>query len=198
MNELIIDTSSNLLYVGLLKDKKSDFLTRVGKNDNSAFVIDLIDQLLKKHDLTINNINRIIVGIGPGSYTGARVAVVVAKTLAYAKDIKLATISSLNLLSSGYTGVITPVIDARRKHYFIGSYSNGKTITNDSYQEILNLDDSYILLDIETIKVNNEIVSLNSLDVTNIHDLEPNYLRKTEAENNYDKINDNNWYYISC
>lgn len=190
MKELIIDTSSNLLYVGLIDDSKKDFITRVGKNDNAAYLVDHIDQLLKKNNLTINDIETIIVGVGPGSYTGARVGVVVAKTLAYSKGIELKQISSLNLLSSGYSGNVTAAIDARRKHYFVGTFNNGKVIKSDSYELVEDIN-NLTILDETTIKVDLSVVSLQATRVDDVFGLEPNYLRKTEAETNYDKKNDN-------
>lgn len=192
MNKLIIDSSSNLLYIGLVIDDKTFELTRVGKNDNAAYVVDLIDQILTSNNLKLNNINTIVVGVGPGSYTGARVAVVVAKTLAYSANIKLEGISSLNLLSSGYEGLVNVVIDARRNHYFMGSYNNGIALNKDTYIEILNINETNnIILDIDTIKVDLIKVINNSYPIDNIHDLEPNYLRKTEAETNLDAKNGN-------
>lgn len=190
MKKLILDTSTNLLYVGLINGDKRTFVTRVGKNDNAAYLVNKIDEVLKDSKLTIDDIEEIIVGIGPGSYTGVRVSVVVAKTLASTKNIKLKSISSLNLLSTGYFGLIIPAIDARRGHYFIGTYNNGKQVEKDEYT-LIEDSSELIILNEETIKVNLDIVNNYAVDVLNVHDLEPNYLRKTEAENNYDKKNDN-------
>lgn len=196
MNELIIDSSTNKLIVGLRINNKKYILTRDGNNDNSAYVIDLIQNILKDNNLTIDDLNTIIVGVGPGSYTGARVAVTVAKMLAYTKNILLKEISSLNLLSTGYENIVLAAIDARRKHYFAGLYNNGVCIDSDKYvkaEDILN-NDFLVILNDETIKIDLDIISLNATIVEDIHNLEPNYLRVTEAERNYDsKIND--WRY---
>lgn len=189
MKELIIDTSSNTLYVGLNNDGHLSSVTRKGNNDNAAFLINKIDELLKENKITIDDITTIIVGVGPGSYTGARVAVVVAKTIASTKKITLKTISSLNLLSSGYANV-TAAIDARRKHYYVGTYNNGIEVSKDEYKELEDLT-NVIILNKETIKVDINVVSKVAQTFENVHTLEPNYLRKTEAETNYDQKNDN-------
>lgn len=195
MKELIIDASTNLLYIGLINEKETDDITRIGKNDNAAYIVVMIKDLLERNNLKIDDIEIIIVGVGPGSYTGARVAVTVAKMLAYTKNIKLKTISSLNLLSTGYGNVLS-AIDARRGYYFVGKFENGKTIIKDDYlafDEIKN-EKNLIIITPETIKVDLHLVSENASLNENVHELEPNYLRKTEAETNYDKKNDHKWY----
>lgn len=189
MNKLIIDTATNFLFVGLIKNNKHYEKTRVGNNDNAAYVVNFIKELLEEHELTIDDIAEIIVGVGPGSYTGIRVSVVVAKTLAYSKNIKLKEISSLKLLSSGYNEVYA-LIDARRKHFFGLKHINGKTILDDHYVKGENINEDAIVLNEETIKVDFNIVDKFSNLVEDVLLLEPNYLRKTEAEVNYDKTNE--------
>lgn len=187
MNELIIDTSTNLLYIGLIKDDKTDFITRIGNNDNAAYVVNYVDKLLKRNNITLDNINNIIVGIGPGSYTGIRASLAVAKMFAYTKEIPLKEISSLLLLSSGYEGTQTMGIDARRKHFFAATFNNGKVITVDSYMSKDSLPDDLIVLNDETIKVDLNIVKREATLVDDIFGIEPNYLRITEAERNNDQ-----------
>jgi len=192
MKTLIMDTSTNYLVVGLINNNKEDIVTRIGKNDNAAYLVNKIDELLKRNNLTIDNIDEIIVGVGPGSYTGVRVSVVVAKTLAYSKNINLKQISSIALLTSGYNDMVYGAIDARRNHFFAGKYLEGKQIVKDSYMttEVLDQVTNVIILNENTIKLNLNKISENSKLVEDVFSLEPNYLRKTEAETNYDKIND--------
>src|SRR5690554_264556 len=135
MKTLIMDTATNFLIVGLIDNKKEAIVTRIGKNDNAAYLVYKIDELLKNNNITIEEIDEIIVGIGPGSYTGIRVSVVVAKTLAYSKNIKLKQISSIALLTSGYNELVYGAIDARRNHFFAGKYLAGKEIVKDSYMK---------------------------------------------------------------
>ncbi|HHT55442.1 MAG TPA: tRNA (adenosine(37)-N6)-threonylcarbamoyltransferase complex dimerization subunit type 1 TsaB [Acholeplasma sp.] len=192
MKTLIMDTATNFLIVGLIDNKKEAIVTRIGKNDNAAYLVNKIDEVLKNNNTTIDEIDEIIVGIGPGSYTGIRVSVVVAKTLAYSKGIKLKQISSIALLTSGYNFLVYGAIDARRNHYFAGKYLEGKEIVKDSYinKEVLEQLSNVIILNEETIKLNLNKISENARLVEDTFSLEPNYLRKTEAERNYDKINE--------
>jgi tRNA threonylcarbamoyladenosine biosynthesis protein TsaB len=190
MKVLVIDTATNLLVVGLKNDDKNIIRTRLGKNDNAAYLVNEIEVLLNEENIKLENLDKIIVGIGPGSYTGNRVAVVVAKTLAYSKNIKLEQISSLIFLSSGYEN-ITAAIDARRGFYFANNHSFGKSISGDNYISLDNLKENkdYIILNENTIKVDLDIIINNSEEVKDVFLLEPNYLRKTEAENEYDQKN---------
>ncbi|WP_162151144.1 tRNA (adenosine(37)-N6)-threonylcarbamoyltransferase complex dimerization subunit type 1 TsaB [Haploplasma modicum] len=190
MKVLVIDTATNLLVVGLKNDDKNIIRTRLGKNDNAAYLVNEIEVLLNEENIKLENLDKIIVGIGPGSYTGNRVAVVVAKTLAYSKNIKLEQISSLIFLSSGYEN-ITAAIDARRGFYFANNHTFGKSISGDKYISLDNLKENkdYIILNEDTIKVDLDIIINNSEEVKDVFLLEPNYLRKTEAENEYDQKN---------
>ena len=194
MNKLIIDSATNLLFVGLIKEGKHYIKTRVGKNDNAAYVVNYIKELLSEHNLTINDINEIITGIGPGSYTGIRVSVVVSKTLAYSLKIPLKQISSLKLLSSGIKGEVQAVIDARRGYVFAHKHDAGKTIKDDHYVLREQLKEPLYELTVETVNVDLNIIDSNSELVNDVLLLEPNYLRKTEAENNYDQTSQNKWY----
>src|SRR5690554_2578576 len=113
MKKLFLDSSTNLLYVAVSEENELlDFTIRLSRNDHSKHVVDRIDLLLKRNNLTIDDIDEIIVGHGPGSYTGLRVSVMVSKMLAYTKNIKLSSVSSLYFLSSGYKGKKAPMIDA--------------------------------------------------------------------------------------
>ena len=192
MYRLILDSSTKLMWIGLAKDNKliANY-TRVARKDHAKYLVDAIDNLLKVNDVTIDDIKEIVVSSGPGSYTGLRVAGMVAKMLAYTKNIPLYEISSIYFLSSGYDKKVAGLIDARRNQYFFGIYENTKTVFEDTlmlYDDIINLPE---------IK-NSQIVILNEdnylIDITkvfkkmslvkDVHSFVPKYLRKTEAERN--------------
>jgi len=191
---LIFDVSTNLMFVGYIKsDQLVDFSIRIAIRDHAKYLVDRIDQLIKRNKLNINDIDEIIVGYGPGSYTGIRIAVTVAKMLGYTKEIPVKTISSLMMMTSGYEGKVAPAIDARRGYVFAGVYENGKCLIQD--QHIL-LTDLYqipeyqgaklIFIDDRNYEISAKRIIENATLVTDIHALVPNYLRKTEAETNHD------------
>lgn len=192
MYRLILDSSTKLMWIGLVKENKLiDKYTRVAKKDHAKYMVDAIDNLLKENNLTIDNVVQIIVGAGPGSYTGLRVAGMVSKMLAYTKQIDLYEVSSIYLLSSGYQGQVAGLIDARRSQYFVGIYNDQDTVFEDGlllYDDIMKLSDikdsEIVILNEDTYKIEvSKVVSKMSL-VKDIHAFIPNYLRKTEAERN--------------
>ena len=131
---------------------------------------------------------KIIVGIGPGSYTGLRVSVTVAKMLAWTLNIDLYITSSLSLLGSGYLnkdGIYAITIKAK-KNYVYGKLlevNNGKIITilEDTFMEevefLKNIEDyDYQLINEENYKINIGKLILERVD--NLHTLTPNYIQK--------------------
>ncbi len=190
---LVIDTATSYLYIGLFDDDKViEEIYQKGHNDHSVTLMDELQKMFNRHEIKPEVIDRIIVGVGPGSYTGVRVGVVVAKMLGYSLNIKVYTISSLALLASaGKPGTVMAWIDARRKHAFIGTYKVTKDtveyLYDDVYDalEIYKEDKEY---DFEQTEGKPNMVKLfhsNLLEeVQNIHELAPIYLRKTEAEKN--------------
>lgn len=141
MITLGIDTSNQPLTVGLVEDGRvlAQVQTTVKKN-HSVTLMPAIDALVQSVDLTPEDIDRIAVAQGPGSYTGLRIGVTIAKTLAYTLNKELAGVSSLKVLAAnclGVEGLIVPLFDARRNNVYTGIYQwrEGKleTVANDRH-----------------------------------------------------------------
>jgi tRNA threonylcarbamoyladenosine biosynthesis protein TsaB len=193
LKSLVIDTASSYLYIGLFDDTKViEEIYQKGHNDHSVTLMDELQKMFARQAIKPRSIDRIIVGVGPGSYTGVRVGVVVAKMLGYSLDKKVYTVSSLALLASASKpGTVMAWIDARRKHAFIGTYK----VTSDTVErldsDVYEALDSYREnnnYDIEQTESKPNMVKLFYSDlleeVQDIHQLAPVYLRKTEAEKN--------------
>ena len=101
MKVLAFDTSSKALSVAILDGEQllADVTVNVKKN-HSINLMPAIDFLMNSVDLKPADLDRIVVAQGPGSYTGLRVAVATAKTLAYALGIELVGVSSLYALAA--------------------------------------------------------------------------------------------------
>jgi tRNA threonylcarbamoyladenosine biosynthesis protein TsaB len=198
MKRLFIDSSTALMYVGLAKDDiLRDFSIRVAKRDHAKYMVDRIDQIIRRNNMTIDEIDEIIVGIGPGSYTGIRIAVMVAKMIGFTKGIPLRTISSLFFMTSGYRGRVAAMIDARRGNVFSAVYDEGKIIMEEglrSYQalkeELAPLQAEPVFIDEMNYEISIPAIISKSVPVFDVHALEPNYLRITEAERDHDKKRD--------
>ncbi|HAX01972.1 MAG: tRNA (adenosine(37)-N6)-threonylcarbamoyltransferase complex dimerization subunit type 1 TsaB [Tenericutes bacterium GWC2_34_14] len=192
MRTLFFDVSTNVMYVGLAKDDiLIDYSIRIAIRDHAKYLVDRIDQILKRNKLTLDKIDELIIGYGPGSYTGIRIAVVVGKMLAYAKHVKLKVISSLFFMTSGYEGKVAALIDARRGFVFSAIYEDGKVILEDGYRKLAELQENKLYQKAQTVFIDDRSYIVNpkrlrehSILVEDIHGLVPQYLRITEAEHN--------------
>lgn len=141
MKILAFDSSNQALSIALLEDARLlAELTLTIKKNHSISLMPSIDFLMTQVGLTPQDLDRIAVAQGPGSYTGLRMAVATAKTLAYTLDIELVGISSLYALTPDVPGVIIPLIDARRNTVYAGFYENGRAVvpdTNGAFKDLL-------------------------------------------------------------
>ncbi|WYP27366.1 tRNA (adenosine(37)-N6)-threonylcarbamoyltransferase complex dimerization subunit type 1 TsaB [Alkalihalobacillus sp. FSL W8-0930] len=125
---LALDTSSYVLGVAVLKDGQvaAELTTHMKKN-HSLRLMPAVNNVLAELDLTPKDISRIVVAVGPGSYTGVRIGVTTAKTLAWTLDIPLVGVSSLEAMAQQgryFQGTVCPIIDARRNRVYTACYSS--------------------------------------------------------------------------
>lgn len=127
MTILAIDTSNYALGVALLEDNQvlGEYITNLKKN-HSVRIMPAIQTLMKDCEKVPADLTKIVVAKGPGSYTGVRIGVTIAKTLAWTLKIPLVGISSLEILASGvgryFDGYVSPLFDARRGQVYTGLY----------------------------------------------------------------------------
>ncbi|KAF0821543.1 tRNA (adenosine(37)-N6)-threonylcarbamoyltransferase complex dimerization subunit type 1 TsaB [Cytobacillus firmus] len=127
MKVLAIDTSNYPLGVALLDGDQviGEYITNVKKN-HSVRVMPAIDTLMKDCGVKPAELDKIVVAKGPGSYTGVRIGVTIAKTLAWTLNKPLVGVSSLEVYAASagryFNGVISPLFDARRGQIYTGLY----------------------------------------------------------------------------
>ena len=92
---LAFDTSSRGLSVGLLLDKSFTLFHEIAPMQQAKRILYLIDKCLSENNLSINQIDAIAFGRGPGSFTGVRIAISVAQGLGFAAQKPLIPISTL-------------------------------------------------------------------------------------------------------
>ena len=209
-----IDTSTKICTCSIF-DSENGVIAETSlsvKKNHSNIVMPIIDNLFKISDLTINDIDKIAVAIGPGSFTGVRIALGIAKGLAMALNKPLIAINELDILEAiadGNENEIIPLIDARKERvyykyqnkyvddYLINLISNfdknkkyifvGDGATN--YKNILkdNLGENAIILPMYNAFPRASILcelALNK-EEANIYTLEPEYISKSRAEKNF-------------
>lgn len=126
MNILAMDTSNQVLGIALLKDDQliGEITTNIKKN-HSVRLMPAIDQLMREVTMTPQDLDKIVVAKGPGSYTGVRIGLTTAKSMAWALDIPVVGVSSLEALAwqgRFYNAYICPFFDARRGLVYTGLY----------------------------------------------------------------------------
>ena len=190
MRTLILDSDTNKLYVSLVIDGNVVYETYTSSEKGHAKTIMVeIDLACKAGGIELINIDNVVVGIGPGSYTGVRMAVTVGKMLAtMSENIKLYTISTLVLMASGMEGKVLSTIDARRGNCFGCVYDNGtgSFVQSEGMYERAVLEETGFdsKVDENEYKVDAlRVIELSTL-VDEPRTVVPNYLRDTEAERN--------------
>ncbi len=209
-----IDTSTKICTCSIF-DSENGVIAETSlsvKKNHSNIVMPIIDNLFKISELNINDIDKIAVAIGPGSFTGVRIALGIAKGLAMALNKPLIAVNELDILeaiASGNENEIIPLIDARKERvyykyqnkyvddYLINLISNfdknkkyvfvGDGATN--YENILkdNLGDNAIILPMYNAFPRASVLcelALNK-EEANIYTLEPEYISKSRAEKNF-------------
>ena len=209
MRILYIDTSSSFLYTGIVD--KNKLLCEVKKEYNhelSKYALPEIVEMFENNNIDPESIDKIIVVNGPGSFTGIRIGITIAKVYAWSLNIPITTITSLEamMLSSKKNTNYVPVIDARRDYVFGAIYSDKKEQIlkpkhikiEDLKQELEDIND-YIIITNDEVNLDGEKESYDPDILTivdyfkdkepmNPHAVNPDYLKLTEAEES--KLND--------
>ena len=213
MKVLAFDTSSKALSLAILEDKQVLAETMINiKKNHSITLMPAIDFLMGSLDWTPKDLDRIVVAQGPGSYTGLRIAVATAKTLAHTLKIELVGVSSLlALVPEQAEGLVIPVMDARRNNVYAGFYQSGQAVWPEAHLplaevlEIAGAANQSVTFVGETAAFTEQIevalpqatlqptlpnaaaVGRLGLDLPSqsIHDFVPNYLKRVEAEENW-------------
>ncbi|MGG0738658.1 tRNA (adenosine(37)-N6)-threonylcarbamoyltransferase complex dimerization subunit type 1 TsaB [Niallia taxi] len=144
MKILAIDTSNLVLGIAIIDQDKviGEYITNLKKN-HSVRAMPAIEMLMKECDVSPTDLTKIVVAKGPGSYTGVRIGVTIAKTLAWTLNIPLVGVSSLQVLAASagrhFPGSVSPLFDARRGQIYTGlfKFTNGNVEQLEKDQLIL-------------------------------------------------------------
>lgn len=210
MKILYLDTSSSFLYCGLVDDDKIIF--EIKKNygrDLSKYTLYDIEYQFKINSVSPKSVDKIILVNGPGSFTGVRIAITIAKTYAWTLNIPIIKISSLEAMaisSSSNTDFIVPILDARRGYVYSAIYDKNMNCKLENQHISLDLlrsnleeySGNYCFIsndkfDFECENYSPDILKIvkkyKDFPTTLSHLVNANYLKLTEAE---EKNNDRN------
>ena len=213
MKLLAFDTSNQALSLAILEDEHLLAQTTLNiKKNHSITLMPAIDFLMNSLDMKPTDLDRIAVAQGPGSYTGLRIAVATAKTLAHTLKIELVGVSSLlALVPEQVEGLVIPIMDARRNNVYAGFYQSGQAVRPEAHlplAEVLEIagaanqsvtfvgettafveqiKDALPQAAIQSTLPDASTIGRIGLDLPaqSIHDFVPNYLKRVEAEENW-------------
>ncbi|AQS54386.1 tRNA threonylcarbamoyladenosine biosynthesis protein TsaB [Jeotgalibaca dankookensis] len=228
MKILAIESSNQTMSVATLDEGLlvAEYTTN-GNLQHSTQLMPAIEHILNGSNWQPSNLDRIVVTKGPGSYTGIRIGVTIAKTMAWSLNKPLIAVSSLKLIASNasyFQGLIVPLIDARRKNVYAGVYRVEDTVLTEVMPDqhlpserlfqLLKEEKQPLLFigqDVLTFKeditnaLGEQAIIANQKDwlprasnlvtlalteeVVDAHLFTPEYLKKPEAEENWQKAN---------
>lgn len=214
MKTLLLNTATKQATIAIVVDGEVRHLCTGYRSDGlSANLVPMIDAALRESGVSPRELDVIMVANGPGSFTGIRIGVTVAKTMAWGLKLRVVPISSLELMAAvgaggatdeagkiggteGEKRYVAPLIDARRGYVFAGLYDRElNPVIPDAYVSLEEFRQkagdevqyvSYDTFDFAVEEPGCEILKVvdkhkNDAGV-NPHQLNPNYLKKTEAE----------------
>ena len=203
MRTLYIDTSSSFLYTGIINDNKIEAEIKEEYGHKlSEMALPEIVSMFEKNKLQAKDVDKIIVVDGPGSFTGIRIGITIAKVYAWSLKTPITTITSLEAMAISSTADTykVPMLDARRKYVFSAIYDkDNNVVLAPTYLKLEELDEKLKELDNFTVITNDKIneyenkeaYSPDLLKIVNTfkdkeninpHAVNPHYLKLTEAE----------------
>lgn len=171
-----IETSNSPLSIAIVKDGQVvEEIVQNEKLTHSVTVMPTIEELFQKANLKPAELDAIAVSEGPGSYTGLRIGVTIAKTLAWTLKKPLVGVSSLQVLAAngqGYNGVICSLFDARRQNVYAAAY-HGDTlqpVIKDHHNSIDGLLEQLLLLNTPVLFVGLDAGNFKEVIITKLGD----------------------------
>ena len=202
MISLFIDTSFSNVSISIVEDNKIlSLIERSIPNMHSVYTTKFVKDVLDEAGLDANQLDNIMVVNGPGSFTGIRIGVTIAKTYGYLINKDLTLISSLKSLaiSSKYEDKIMCLIPANKYSYYVAIYDKEyNTVLPEcciKKEEVLTLCNKYnpYIASVDTSVIGKYKINKSNLDIlkivnyyldkekVNYHGALPNYLKLPQA-----------------
>ena len=188
MNSLFIDTHAKNVTIILFKDGKIvDEINIETMNKHSVVTMPSIRKILEDNNCDVKELTEILVCNGPGSFTGSRIAVTLAKTMAFSLNIPIKQIDALTIKAVNVSGDRKVVSLKDRNGAYVGKYDGNNEllddlvyISNSDYKELVDKETVY-----EEIEVDYEVVYeyLSKKDYINVHEVKPIYVKGISALN---------------
>ncbi|MBQ7921547.1 MAG: tRNA (adenosine(37)-N6)-threonylcarbamoyltransferase complex dimerization subunit type 1 TsaB [Clostridia bacterium] len=125
MRILAVDTSAPTATAAIMTDGKMTGLYSLQTNTHSTTLLPMIESMLEKLQLDVQDFDLLTAAVGPGSFTGIRIGVSTIKGLAFTHNIPCIGVSSLEAMAwtiSGFSGILCPALNARRNQVYTASF----------------------------------------------------------------------------
>lgn len=194
MYTLFIDTHDKDLIIALYRDGEViSFEKKESMRNHSDYTMPIIEKILIDNSLTVKDLGEILVVNGPGSFTGVRIGVTIAKTLAYTLNIPIKTITSLEMFAVSkesnankvpvirdVKGVFYGVYD--KSNHIIGEMNYMNNLEFEQYIDEHNYREHIIEnIDVDLDKVYKHLLNAEAI---NPHKVNPIYIKVIEALKN--------------
>ena len=179
---LFIDTHESLITIALKNNDDLFIKTQESEYSHSIYTMPMIESIFKENNLDVKDLKKIIVVNGPGSFTGIRIGLSIAKTMAYALNIDINVISSLKayLISNNNGQKRKAVIEDNKGYYISAMDEKDNTIIEEYYSE----EDEVSYPEVEhKLDINKIIEYTKGLKSENPHHVKANYVKRIEVEN---------------
>lgn len=175
MKTLFLDTHGEVITISFIDKDEVYTKEEFSEYSHSVHFLPLLDKMLKEKNTTLNTFDRVIVVNGPGSFTGIRIGLTVAKTIAFSLNIQIYVLSSLKayILSNGNEDKNICIIEDPKGYYVFKD--NEEYYTSD----IENIDkDKIIENKLNPLKISEYF---NDKIPENVHGIKANYVKDIEA-----------------
>ncbi len=185
MTRLFIDTHSELVMMAIVDEKRVYKKEAISNRSHSEVAIPLLDELLKSSGIGLAEIDEIIVVNGPGSFTGVRIGVTIAKTIAYSNNIDIKTITSLEMYGVSAKEYFDIVMVPDSKGVYSAHLVDGKYV-EFMYQRQADFDEyisknGFTILEGKNVDFEKIIAYSKGLKKVNPHKVNPIYIKEIDA-----------------
>ena len=194
MYSLLIDTHADEVLMVLYKDGIFLHLKSTSSPQNhSTVALSTLHQLLSEKEVNVNDLNEVFVIIGPGSFTGVRIGVVIAKTLTYTLKIPIKTLTTLEMYAVGNkpgSGKLIAIADKKGYYFSIFNQLN-EEMSESNYLSFENFSKHIVEKRLERmvlkddLKINVDLIfeHMKEKSPLNPHEVNPLYVKSIEIEN---------------
>ncbi len=196
---LLLDTSTNYLHMGLVVDGQLvDQIVEKATRQQSEITMVRIQQLFEKNHYAPKDLKQLVISEGPGSYTGIRISMTIAKVLGSLAEIQVYTLNTLQIYAGLSSKSCLALLDARSQRAYVAIYKEGLAVLPPQIKPLAEItplieqvdqivgDTQLIGLKPETIPFIQNMVDLQGHwnPVQDIDHLIPLYLKGTQSYGN--------------